>query len=198
MPKVADPFDLILSLRDRIQSDGVDAALREIAPDTVDRGDRRAFDRARTRFYSRDPAAEDVGQAVAKELLPPLDRRVDTEADSDDLPTILRALQEILLAHPVAGRRFFAALVAEGDRFARTSEGRAWAERLAESELVEDARLVFQMTSLSLLEQSDAPDRLPSAYLDAFFRAAAHDDTDALLDRLFGGGGSEGHDAGTD
>lgn len=99
----------------------------------------------------------------------------------------LRGLQEMLLEHPRAARRLLGALAAEGRRFAETAEGERWLARLDGSRWLHEARLVFQMTSLSLLEHLEEPAALPSAYLDAFFMAAAAGDPDGLLDRLFGG-----------
>lgn len=105
----------------------------------------------------------------------------------------LRALQRVLLAHPVAAQAAFSALAAEGRRFASTSEGEAWRERLEGSALLHHAQLVWRIASLSLLEE-DPPDLLPSTYLEGFFLAAASRDPDALLDRLFGAAPEEtGH-----
>jgi hypothetical protein len=97
----------------------------------------------------------------------------------------LRALQRVLLAHPVAAQAAFSALAAEGRCFAETPEGSAWRARLEDSALLHHARLVWQIGSLSLLEE-DPPEILPSAYLEGLLLAAASGDPDALLDRLFG------------
>ena len=120
--------------------------------------------------------------------------RVALRDDDDDMLAALRGIQVLLLEHPVASQAACSALRAEGQRFKQTPEGRAWQKRLERSELLHHARLIWKMASLSLLED-DAPERLPSAYLDALFLAAAKGDPDPVLDRLFGGPGSHGGDA---
>jgi hypothetical protein len=96
----------------------------------------------------------------------------------------LRAAQLLLLKYPVAGQAAFSALIAEGRRFAETPEGHRWERRLARSSLLHRARLVWEITTLWMLEE-DPPHRLPSAYLDALFMAASSEELEPLLDRLF-------------
>jgi hypothetical protein len=74
--------------------------------------------------------------------------------------------------------------VAEGRQFGATAEGRAWRERLICSSLLQQARLVFDLATLGMLEERGGG-HLPSSYLDALFMAAGGGDTDALLNRLF-------------
>ena len=105
------------------------------------------------------------------------------EPESTEL-ALLRSLQRALLTHPVASQAAFTALVAEGRRFATTEEGRVWQERLVQSALLKRARLVFDLTTLGLLEERAGND-VPSSYLDALFMAAASGDADDLLNRLF-------------
>jgi hypothetical protein len=100
---------------------------------------------------------------------------------------LLRSLQRALLTHPVASQAAFTALVSEGRRFAETEEGRVWHERLIQSTLLKRARLVFDLTTLGLLEERAGND-VPSSYLDALFMAAASGDADDLLNRLFWSG----------
>ena len=97
---------------------------------------------------------------------------------------LLRALQGVLLTHPVACQAAFTALVAEGRRFAETAEGRTWRGRLLGSSLLQQARLVFDLTTLGLLDEGSTG-QLPSNYLDALFMAAASGDRDAILNRVF-------------
>ena len=125
-----------------------------------------------------------LGEQVAEELLPaplPVD-------DDPELVEILRALQRALFRHPLAFRAAFAALAAEGRRFAATPEGAAWRDARAAADPMPRARLFGRMLGFSMLEE-DAPERLPSAYLEALFRLAGHPAADRLLDRLFGGDG---------
>jgi len=97
---------------------------------------------------------------------------------------ILGSLQRVLLKHPVACQAAFTALLAEGRRFGDTPEGRLWRQRLVNSSLLQRARLVFDLATLSLLEEGEV-NHIPSAYLDAIFLVASGGDTDELLNRLF-------------
>lgn len=152
-------------------------------------GARPGYEGARRVFYQRMARLNEqvaLGERVAEELLPP------TAGDGDDAETValLRALQRAILRHPAAAQAAVGALVAEGRRYAQTPEGQEWARRLEGSPLLHPLRIVWQIASLGAL---DTPDEgpLPSAYVDGLFMAAAADDPDAVLDRLFGGGGGE-------
>lgn len=101
-----------------------------------------------------------------------------------DLVRILREAQYLLLAHPVAAQAAFSAFVAEGRRFAETSAGRAWSERLAGSELMQKGRVAWEVVTMKLLEESP-PDVLPQAYVQALAKAAASPELEPLLSRLF-------------
>lgn len=97
---------------------------------------------------------------------------------------LLHHLQRALLTHPVACQAAFTALVAEGRRFAETPDGRQWRDRLVHSSLLAHVRLVFDLSTLGLLEEH-APAALPSNYLDAIFMIAAGQDTDRVLNQVF-------------
>jgi hypothetical protein len=97
---------------------------------------------------------------------------------------VLRAAQLLLLKYPVAGQAAFSALIAEGRRFAQTPEGERWQSRLSRSSLIHRARLVWEITTLWMLEE-DPPHLLPSAYLDALCMAASSEELEPLLDQLF-------------
>lgn len=96
----------------------------------------------------------------------------------------VRRLQRVLMTHPVAAQAAFSALVAEGRRFAETEEGRVWRERLVQSALLRKVRLVLDLTTLGLLQES-RESTLPSSYLDALFMLGAGGETDAVLNKLF-------------
>ena len=110
--------------------------------------------------------------------------RVVVRDPDDELLSILRELQYLVLEHPVAAQAAFSALVAEGRRFASTEEGRAWKQRLADSELVRRARIVWDTTTLEQLTE-DPTRALPSAYVDAIVKMAANPALEPLLTRLF-------------
>ena len=103
---------------------------------------------------------------------------------------LLLALQRTLLTHPVACQAAFSALVAEGRRFAETPEGRAWRDRLVHSSLLRQARLVFDLSTLGLLEERTGA-ALPSGYLDALFMIAAGGEADRVLNQLFWSGAED-------
>ena len=109
---------------------------------------------------------------------------------------LVHQLQRVLLMHPVACQAAFTALVAEGRRFAETEEGRQWRDRLVGSALMRDVRLVFDLSTLGLLEEA-AGATLPSNYLDALFMIASSGDTDAILNRVFWSGAEEHSDGRT-
>jgi len=97
---------------------------------------------------------------------------------------ILQRLQALVLKHPVAAKAAFDALIEEGRTFARTPEGKTWQDKLAASELLHRARLIFDFPGLSILEH-DKPEVLPSAYLDTIFMLASSRNPDELLGPLF-------------
>jgi len=111
----------------------------------------------------------------------------DLQPPEDACVALLRDLQAVVLKHPVAAEGAFRALVAEGRRFARTPEGARWHARLSGSELLDRVRLVFETSTLWMLEH-DADGVLPSSYVDALFTAASHPAMEPLLDRLFPSG----------
>lgn len=102
----------------------------------------------------------------------------------DALHRVLLQLQASILRHPVAAQALFASLVAEGRRYAKTPEGEAWRARLSGSELIQRTRVVWDVTTLRMLE--DDPDTLlPTAAADAIVQAARRDDLEPFLSRLF-------------
>jgi hypothetical protein len=119
--------------------------------------------------------------------------RISLRDPEDAELRVLRSAQLLLLKHPAAAQAAFSALVAEGRRFGETPEGRAWTQRLIHSSLLHRARLVFEITTLWMLEE-EPPDVLPSAYLDALFLAGSNKELEPLLDRLFREGGLGGND----
>jgi hypothetical protein len=116
----------------------------------------------------------------------------DEEPEADTLPTVyldasemalrmLRHLQAFVLKHPEAAKAAFVGLVAEGAAFAQTPEGKEWRVKLAASELIHRARLIFDLPGLSMLAR-DGPELLPSAYVDALFILASHNRPDELFE----------------
>lgn len=105
-------------------------------------------------------------------------------ADDDELHDLLTRLQLAIVAHPIAAQALFRALVAEGRAFAATPAGRRWAAMLADSPLVQRGRMVWDVTTLRMLD--DDPDTvLPTTLMDAFVRTAAKETLEPFLSRLF-------------
>jgi hypothetical protein len=97
-----------------------------------------------------------------------------------EIVDLLRRAQVLLLRYPIAAQAAFAALIAEGRRFATTPEGAAWKAALASSDLVRHGRRVWDAVSFNMLED-DPSTVIPSAYLEALLRAARAADIDGLL-----------------
>jgi hypothetical protein len=103
---------------------------------------------------------------------------------ADPVLPVLEKACTLLVQHPVAAQAMFAAFVAEGRRFAKTDEGRAWAQVLSQAEVVQRGRVLWEDSFLNVLE--DSPDTvIPSAILDAVVQAARRADVHALLENLF-------------
>jgi hypothetical protein len=116
--------------------------------------------------------------------------RIELRNPASQEVDLLRQLQRILLTHPVAAQAAFSALVAEGRRFAATDEGKVWHERLKGSAVLRELRLVFDLSTLGLLEEETGA-VLPSTYLDALFMIASGGDADVILNRAFWSGPDE-------
>jgi hypothetical protein len=105
------------------------------------------------------------------------------EGREGEIADVLCRAQLVLLKHPIAAQAAFAALIAEGRRFAKTPEGATWMAALSGSDVVRQLRPVWEAVSLDMLE--DDPDTIvPSAYLEVLLKAAKSTDLDALLRKL--------------
>lgn len=108
-------------------------------------------------------------------------------AGGDETLRRLHQARLLLVKYPVAAQALFAALVAEGRRYAETPEGRVARARLADSDLVRKGRAVFEAVSAGLVSEHEGP--LPSAFLEAFLEATRRDGLEAVLGQVFGGAG---------
>ena len=106
------------------------------------------------------------------------------EDEGQELLSILEEAQYLILRHPIAAQGLFAAFVAEGRCYAHTAEGRRWTERLAGSDLIRKGRVVWEVTTMKVLEE-DAPNVFPSAYAEAFAQVTRQHPLEPLLSRLF-------------
>jgi len=118
---------------------------------------------------------------------------VELRTAPDQTLRVLRSLQASLLKHPIAAQAAFTALVAEGRSFGATEAGRAMRTALEQSELLRRARLVFDFSTLSMLEQ-EPPDIMPSAYIDALFMLSSSERADEVLQQLFRSEERDDHD----
>jgi hypothetical protein len=105
------------------------------------------------------------------------------QQDENELFEMLTRLQLWVLQNPLAAQAVFASLVAEGRRFATTKAGARWARALAESDLVRKGRLVWEATTLNLLEEREGA-ILPTTYLEVLRRAVMTRNFESLLARL--------------
>lgn len=110
--------------------------------------------------------------------------RLVIDDDSDELARVLRITQQLVLQHPAAAQALFAAFVREGRAYAETAEGRAWQARLASSELVRRARVLWDMGTVGLLED-DQDAVLPSKLLDVIVQCGGVEALEPLMARLF-------------
>lgn len=106
------------------------------------------------------------------------------EDPEDPLASTLRRLQQAILLYPVAAQALFAGFVREGRAYAKTDMGRAWQARLAGSELVIRARVLWDAMTVRGLED-DPNTVLPTAILEAIVKAAADSDMERFVEDLF-------------
>ena len=92
------------------------------------------------------------------------------ESNGDPELNGLLQLHSLLVAYPAASQAAFAALVAEGRRFAATERGRQWQEALAASPLMARLRRIFEEVSLNMFED-DTTTVLPSTYVELLAQA---------------------------
>ncbi len=108
-------------------------------------------------------------------------KRVQTEEQEVDA---LAAVQRIIFKYPMATQAAFSALVAEGRRFATTSEGRNLALRLTRAKEMHRARMLWEVLSMSAFtERYDGP--LPSLFVDTLVRTLKTQHLEPLLTRIF-------------
>jgi hypothetical protein len=105
-----------------------------------------------------------------------------TPAD-DELVPVLRRAHRALLEHPVAAKRVYTAILAQGREFARTEEGAAMRERLAASAKVRRGALLWRSLAMGMLDDEDHGE-LPTTYLDNLLRAVDRVDLEELLGKL--------------
>ena len=140
-----------------------------------------------------------VAQAVADQLVDrPADQPAEPSADraergapvpgaaaplADPLIEIVRSAHRLLLEHPVAARRAYAALAAQGRAYAETPDGAELSARLARSHRLRRASRGWRSLAMGMLDDPD-PGELPVTYLDNLLRVIDHADLEQLLGRV--------------
>ncbi len=105
----------------------------------------------------------------------------------DPLAEFLSEVSLLLVKHPIAAQAAFAALLAEGRRFATTPEGERWKAALAGSELVRRGHALWEGSLLKVLEDSSEA-VMPTAILEAIVQAISRQDITDLLHKVLGHG----------
>lgn len=106
-------------------------------------------------------------------------------ADDEDgeLLRVCGEVHRMLLRHPVAAKSAYAALVAEGRRFALTADGAELQSRLRGSRRMQRAAMLWRSITMGMLSDADEA-TLPSTYLDNLLHASARVDLERVLARL--------------
>jgi hypothetical protein len=102
----------------------------------------------------------------------------------EDTVRALTGLQRAIFKYPLATQAAFAALVAEGRRYATTPEGAELKRRLEYSEAAGRARMLWEVLSLNTFsEKHDGA--LPSLLLESLLRAIKTKHIEPLLSKIF-------------
>jgi hypothetical protein len=96
---------------------------------------------------------------------------------------VLGTLQEFVLQHPVAAQKIFAALVAEGRRYAATPAGARRSRALAATPAMARARQFWESSLASVLEEG-GDTVLPSSYVEIVMQGARLRSPEALLSKI--------------
>lgn len=96
---------------------------------------------------------------------------------------VLGELQQFVLQHPVAAQKIFAALVAEGRKYAATPEGGRRARALAAMPAMARARQFWEASLASVLEEG-GDTVLPSSYVEIVMQGGRLQAPESLLARI--------------
>jgi hypothetical protein len=95
----------------------------------------------------------------------------------------LGELQQFVLQHPVAAQKIFAALVAEGRRYAATPEGARRARALADLPAMARARQFWESSLAGVLEEG-GDTVLPSSYVEIVMQGGRLRSPETLLSEI--------------
>jgi hypothetical protein len=101
----------------------------------------------------------------------------------DPLAAILVHARRWVVQYPVLAQAVYAALVAEGRRYGRTTEGARWAQALNRSQTVRRSRPLFEAVTTNLSEDAQGT-VLPSTLLQAVRELGTTTHLEAWLSQL--------------
>lgn len=110
--------------------------------------------------------------------------RLILRENNDTLTQLLLNGKRLLVQHPQVARAIVQGFVAEGRRFAETSDGQAWKAVLSQSELVRRGRLIWEAYGLDAMLETESGFVVPSAWLDLIVEAVANSDLETVLSTL--------------
>lgn len=121
---------------------------------------------------------------------------LDTEPPGPDVGQDVRALTELLkqarmaiLEGPAGARSIVKLLVAEGQRYSETDEGSEWQRRLLSSEELEHLREIWEAMSLSIFDDLEDDQPIPSAWLELIGDVVmSRSSMDSLIESMRPGG----------
>ncbi len=134
----------------------------------------------------RAPALEHASEyeAVARQHRDAVHAALDAApAPVDAVDAALRAIERIVLAHPVAAQDAFAALVREGRAAAATPDGAATLERLRRHPLLHRARTLWESGTSRALVETPGDRLMPTQLVEIFATAAAAPELERALAR---------------
>jgi hypothetical protein len=103
--------------------------------------------------------------------------------DSDNLISVLRFIQRLLVRNPQAVGAIVQAVVTEGYRFAESAEGQRWKGLLTTSELMQRGRLIWDSYGFGSLMDT-TPARVPSDWLELIVNGLTDADLETVLTLL--------------
>jgi hypothetical protein len=139
----------------------------------------------RERRTSRGPRRASVENSPFVELVFSEEDRPASEAkeSSRELEALLESTRAAVFRHPIAVQAAFAALVAEGRRYAETEEGAELLEGLLRSPTLSRLRVAWEVLTMSaFVEKPEGA--LPSVFLDTLMRGLKVTALEPLLARL--------------
>jgi hypothetical protein len=103
--------------------------------------------------------------------------------DNDNLISVLRFIQRLLVKNPRAVGAIVQAVVAEGYRFAESPDGQRWKGLLTRSELIQRGRLIWDSYGFGSLMDTK-PVLVPSDWLELIVGGLMNADLETVLTQL--------------